>query len=658
MTSIGLGIRFALAAGREGLARLALTAFGVALGVTFLLTALTALPALEGRSHRLGWHNTSPMSPATAADAALWLGVPDHYAGENLFRVHVAALGPNPPVPGLSALPGPGELVAVVGGTREEIKALGGEEVRGLEPGGPFADAPVIRFFLILVGTSLLLPVIVFIAMVTRIAAARREQRFAALRLAGATRMQTALMAATETGLASILGTALGFAGYLGARRIAAAGVTYEGEHFVAADVVAPAGQAVLVLAGVPLLAVLTTIVGLYRVQVTPLGVGRRARRDPPGPLRLVPLALGVCGFVVLSSLVSGNAIGRDSDATKALTLASVALTLSGIVFAGPWICALASRALARVARNATTLMAARRIASDPFTAFRAISGVVLAVFVTTTFASFINTTIDKYDRPGPTAMLPGVVEIATYGKPVDPNAFGEAAVARMRPDGTVALSCAEFSRYVAFPCPAGLRLGDTGPRSFWHTNGIAEPVPSDAELPVQAVFVRTDGSVRAEERVRTRAARLVPGAVVGTHHDNVELESRQLSELDTALRLATMFVLLVAACSLTVSVIAGLIERRRPLALLRATGVRVGELRRMVLLEAAMPLALTVLVGIALGLVASYALGKGAGDEWSPPGADFALSMAIGVTIAFAVTTVALPLMDVATRHNAVRYE
>lgn len=696
MAALGLGLRMTFAAGRESLARLALTAAGVAVGVALLLITLTAMPALEGRSARLGWHNTSASSPATATDGALWLAVQDHYAGENLFRVQVAALGPHPPVPpGLSALPRPGEvamssglkqrllstpddqlrerfpgrisatigeaglawpgeLVAVVGVPENDLKALGAQEIRGLAPPGSFADAPILRAMLTVVGTLLLLPVIVFVLMVTRVAAARREQRFAALRLAGATRAQTSLLAAAEAGLAALIGTALGFAGYLAMRPFVAGSVTYAGEHFVAADVVAPAGQAILVLAGVPLLAVLTTLVGMYRVNVTPLGDGRRARRKPPGTGRLVPLGLGIAGFATLATLVNADAIAND-DQIRILTQLSLVFTLAGLVIAGPWACGLASRALARLARKPTTLMAARRIAADPYTTFRAISGVVLAVFVATVFTCFINASVQRRDVSAPVNMRAGIVEIEAQRKPLDANVFGpDVVVARVRPDGVVVMACADLAEVGGRGCRAGF----TAPRSLWYVSGLVEPTPSDAGLPVHAVFVRTDGTVAAEERVRTLAARTSPGATVNTVHDFVELDTRQLSEVDTALRLAAAFVLVVAACSLTVAVIAGLIERRRPLALLRASGVRVSELRRMVMLETAVPLGLTVTAGVGLGLLASYTLAVGSAGVWAPPGWDFALSMGLGVLLAFAITTVVLPLMDAATRHNAVRFE
>jgi len=71
----------------------------VALGVTLLLLALTVVPALPGRAERVAWQHTSARTPATAADAALWLAVSDHYAGDPLLRIYVAPLGPGPPVP-------------------------------------------------------------------------------------------------------------------------------------------------------------------------------------------------------------------------------------------------------------------------------------------------------------------------------------------------------------------------------------------------------------------------------------------------------------------------------------------------------------------------------------------------------------------------------
>ncbi|GAA4913381.1 hypothetical protein GCM10023334_013140 [Nonomuraea thailandensis] len=96
--------------------------------------------------------------------------------------------------------------------------------------------------------------------------------------------------------------------------------------------------------------------------------------------------------------------------------------------------------------------------------------------------------------------------------------------------------------------------------------------------------------------------------------------ETRLQDEPGTYARLATWFVVLVAGCSLTVGVVAGLIERRRSFALLRAAGARLGELRRILLVEAAVPLALSVLIGAGLGAVVSYVVARWEGSRGRRP--------------------------------------
>ncbi|MGP3959875.1 FtsX-like permease family protein [Nonomuraea sp. 3N208] len=189
-------------------------------------------------------------------------------------------------------------------------------------------------------------------------------------------------------------------------------------------------------------------------------------------------------------------------------------------------------------------------------------------------------------------------------------------------------------------------------------SGAIHESVPNAVGRPIRALYVLTDGTLAAEERVRTRAALLLPRAILNTQRDTVLQESRLWAELTTLARLTTWFVVVVAGCSLTAGVVAGLIERRRPFALLRASGVRLGELRRIVLLESAVPLVLAVVLGAGLGAGASYVMAVSNGDRWFPPGLDFAGGLVAGVLTALAVTMTALPLMNAATRYDAVRYE
>jgi len=56
-----------------------------------------------------------------------------------------------------------------------------------------------------------LFPVLTFISTATRLAAARREQRFAAMRLAGATPRQFSVISAVEASVAAVAGVTAGF---------------------------------------------------------------------------------------------------------------------------------------------------------------------------------------------------------------------------------------------------------------------------------------------------------------------------------------------------------------------------------------------------------------------------------------------------------------
>jgi hypothetical protein len=163
--------------------------------------------------------------------------------------------------------------------------------------------------------------------------------------------------------------------------------------------------------------------------------------------------------------------------------------------------------------------------------------------------------------------------------------------------------------------------------------------------MPVQTVFVPTDGTRAAEERVRTLAAIALPSARTETSGELTARMAMELSWID-AMPPAMAFVLLVAACSLTVATVSGLMERRRPFALLRASGVRLGELRRIVLLETGVPLVITALAGVGAAILLMYVLAPG--EEWALPDATFFAGLGIGVLAALAVPSLALPLMDV----------
>jgi hypothetical protein len=549
----------------------------------------------------------------------------------------------------------PDQLVALIGRTPDQLGEVTSRSlyrVRGFGalPSG-YAFYQGIRVLLLLGAVLLLAPVTIFIVMTTRVAAAHREQRLAAIRLVGATRLQAAVVAAVETGLGAVAGTALGWAGYEAGRRIVAATVTFQGARFFLDDVVVAPWLLALVLAGVPLLAMLTTIVALSRVQAGPLATSRHGRRPPPSARRALPLAAGIGGLLAAAPL------RRVVDSETSETLDNLAplfliLTIVGFVVVGPWLCMLAGRGIARVSRRVPGLIAARRIASDPSATFRVVSVVVLAAFAVTFSASLVDAAEDGPVDGGRGVLRPGVVEVITGGVP-------EAKVAPLLSERAVPLrsgaardfveSCPELARAVTLPCSSsGLAEGGISERA-----GLA-----DTDLPISTVYILTDGTPAAENRVRTQAANLVPNALIHTQQDRIDTDGFFFASLEQLQRLVWYFVLLVAACSLTVGMLAGVIERRRPFALLRASGLRLGELRQVVFLETAAAMLVTAAVGVGLGMATSYAVALFGDMAWTWPDVGVFAMVGIGVLTALILSTMALPLLDAATRDDAVRYE
>jgi predicted lysophospholipase L1 biosynthesis ABC-type transport system permease subunit len=83
---------------------------------------------------------------------------------------------------------------------------------------------------------------------------------------------------------------------------------------------------------------------------------------------------------------------------------------------------------------------------------------------------------------------------------------------------------------------------------------------------------------------------------------DQIKL-TKQYQQLADVVILTT---LPIAGCSLAVSVIAGLSERKRPFSLLRLTGAHLGVLRRVVALESAVPLLVIALLSIGIGFLSA----------------------------------------------------
>jgi hypothetical protein len=193
------------------------------------------------------------------------------------------------------------------------------------------------------VALAILAPVLIFIGTATRLSAARREERFAAMRLAGATRKQVSLLAATESTVAAVLGVAAGF-GIFFLLRTPVAGIPFIGQPFFPGELSLSLPDILAVAVGVPVFAAVAARLALRRVHISPLGVARRATPKPPRAWRVAPLLAG------LAELGFWTVHGHPASIPGQIQAfaSSFLLILVGLFIAGPWLTMAAARAMAR----------------------------------------------------------------------------------------------------------------------------------------------------------------------------------------------------------------------------------------------------------------------------------------------------------------------
>jgi hypothetical protein len=377
---IALGLRLAVAGGREAIGRLVTIAAAVALGTGLLLATLAAVNGVNTQNARYTWLNSgvpaAQSAPATNADPMWWLLREDYFAGQPIARVDVAATGPHSPVPpGIPALPAPGEfyaspalsadlastpaaqlgdrfpgrqvgtiaaaalpapnmLIVIVGHRPDELSHVDGAlqitSVATVTPDRcPHGCQAGIRpdgmdLVLGVVAGALLFPVLIFIGVATRLNAARREQRFAAMRLVGATPRQVSTIATVESTVAALVGTALGFAVFF-ALRGPLATIPLTGQPFYPSDLSLNLIDILAVALGIPLGAAIAARLALRRVRISPLGVTRRVTPRPPRWYRLIPLLLGLAelSYWVVEGdrgIKLSSAASRSGSATVTVT--------------------------------------------------------------------------------------------------------------------------------------------------------------------------------------------------------------------------------------------------------------------------------------------------------------------------------------------------
>ena len=599
-------LRLALMLARTGGYRPWLVFAGSALGIVFLLAAL-ALPHA---------HDAQVVREASRSDPAPSTGTAPHLlwrwawsgpvAGHDVLVANVAETTAGAPPPlGAASTPRPGEILVspalarslrgpagpllrlrlpgtVVGTLRPGLVSRPGEEIAmvGYRPeqldrlGTPVRSfAPAndpwssrdgfdyqVGFTVVLV--SILIAVCLFIANVSRVSSARRDDRLAALRLVGLSQRTAAIVIALEAGLASIPGVVVGVAIALAMRASAESWplVTWP---ILMRDLTMPVWELAIGCLALPVIAFAGALLAARHAIGSPLTASRRSRTDRPrARVLLLPLA-GWAGLAA-SAQIGDRAIGGDHG-KNLLVIASCAVTAAGLALSGPWLVSQTAAALGRVARSAWPLLGARQLAAHPRVGFRAVAMLVMALFTTTLGFTY-------------------------YGSAVAFSARGE---------GTFTSGSERTTSTVAWLPPVSLRERDELARTLRATPGVTAVSPGAGRL-----VVKTDGRAETDARVQGAAGRAGPGWFAYAHSSpapvaTVSLKRQALHDADALLWLIDG----LAAVSLVIAALDGISTRRRAFASLAAVGVSAGTLRRAVTLEVLVPFAVAAVTAIAFGV-------------------------------------------------------
>ena len=701
--------RLVIAGDRSSRRRLLGIVAGVMVGITVFLMLAAASQAFGERSRRSTWNqpvSANPtylepdtvLTPATAAIAS----TTDYY-GDRIITVVLVAATPdtNVRVPGSDVVPRPGQYVAspalaglissapanqlgdrygervgtlsndAVEGPDSLVAVIGMDQWQVLAQQGPGLPPQVVtelvghdyasqvwRIVAAIGAIATLVPVLLLIAIVTDLGAAQRAERFATLRLIGATPGQVARIAATETAATTLLGALLGIGAYLALIPVAARIVIGSSRFFPRDLLTSPAVIAATVL-GTVLGAAAVAWWRTRRASIGPLGASRERSERPPRPLSLLPLLAGLAGLAAV------RVVPRDSEASGTvigcLLVGSFSLTMLGLLWAGPLLTSWSARLARRGARSAAQVISLGRLAQHPRAAFRAVGGLVIAVYVVTLFAVAITAAVGTAVPTQGAGYLPTTTlyTIAGPSDPSDPAAPAdlETAVRRLGDvEGveTVALARMEAPRgsggsgdsenqdeeqnragRLTLSVEDARALGavdaqsDTGwvsVSSRWLVDAAADPQPAEApgEGPAPTVLLAgTDGGAGALERARTlmETSGLNLTMYPITRNDRTAVMATAVeNQFATLGYIGILIAAGVSTASLAVSTIASLLARRRVLSLLRLVGMPRDVLRRSVAYETLLPVATVLALSIGAAVYTAWVLVTGTssrGIDW-----------------------------------------
>ncbi|WP_027927445.1 FtsX-like permease family protein [Amycolatopsis benzoatilytica] len=763
MRDLLLGLRLAVGGGRmsgSALLRLAMTAFGIALAVAVLLPAAAVHHLAGAQAERKAAIQPVKQPQPGVAPLLTYNWYPS--LGDDYVRITaVAPTGENSPVPpGLAKVPAPGELVvspelaaklnsaeggslkaqlpghvvgqitwqgvanaadltAYYGVPAAQIQAEGEDGGKAYGFGVPYTGlglSAVMLAVILPIAAVLLLPLLIFVTTASRMGAAQRERRLAALRLIGLDSRQVKRVAAAESLVGAVIGLVVGI-GFFALLRTFVADILPFGLRIFPEDFVPSWPWVVVIVLLVPGLAVGSALFGLRRTIVEPLGVvrqGKPVRRRMWWRWSITSIGvLLLAGTLLLDRGKGGTGAGLALSAGSVFLLVGVAALL-------PW---LVERIVERLHGGSPSWqLAIRRLQLDSGTASRVVSGLVVVLAgtiliqgVMTSLSSGIKqqtppdgvaaapvrvqtTTQHEAEVVKAVSAVPGAtgthpmrnIELMSSAQPAF-GVVGDCVALKVQanigdcadgdafyvvapkggavPSGRVKLVGHSHGRETIGPewtVPSNVKIVQSGDTSRASSGEIlvTPGALGGIALPESAVAVYVSGTGDPKALMSSVAKAVSPLAWNADVSQSTFLngamnrDQQLVDNFRSVLITASLFVLAVAAMSLLMLSIEQISERRRPLAALSAAGVPIGVLARGSLWQTAVPVVVGVVLAVAAGLGLTAPILRLA-DRPMTIDVPVLLGLAGAAVVAvLLVTGLTMPLLRQVTRLDTLRSE
>jgi len=381
---------------------------------------------------------------------------------------------------------------------------------------------------------------------------------------------------------------------------------------------------------------------------------------------RVIPLMAGLLLMAVsrvLPELQDGAGLLLASTAQ----ILGFLMTAAGVTLIGPWLVQVVSRSYVKRAQNPAAVIAGQRMALNPGNAYRAVSGLVIAVFEVSVFSGVASSVNSPQAPSAVVGVLPPDSVYAFLGSESSPEDVRQEAERARGMEGiessVIAYGTASYGSPEAAPelfIPTA-QLRDLGLEGASETelaavsgnflstwNGVPmtpQPAPEHLrdELVPFAVVLGTDGSAASLDRARTYLSALdVAETPPMSRSDASATWSTRLIATLTVLANLGMFVaVVIAGLALAVSTAASILERKRVFGLLRLMGMPMSLLRGIVVREAVLPLMTAVIVAAGLGYLMAALMLNGLDGTRSVSWPDGSYFLTLGVSAALAVGAV-----------------